>query len=110
MSKINLPSTDLEKSSPAQISKQKVVVCRGRSCKKYQAEQVWQEFEQNLPPQIELMSVPCLGQCGNGAMVVIEPEQTWYSQVHPNEVTAVIQQHLIDGSPVRAMLYPKFHS
>ncbi|MFM2312809.1 MAG: hypothetical protein RLZZ04_2085 [Cyanobacteriota bacterium] len=53
------------------------------------------------------MSVPCLGQCGNGSMVVIEPEQIWYSQVHPDEVETVIQQHIIGKVPVQAMLYFK---
>lgn len=87
----------------------KVVVCRGRSCRKYQAEAVWDNFAQNLPPDVELMSVPCLGQCGNGSMVVIEPEQIWYSQVHPDEVAIVIEQHIIGEAPVKAMLYFKFH-
>jgi (2Fe-2S) ferredoxin len=86
----------------------KVVVCRGRSCRKYQAEAVWDNFAQNLPSNIELMSVPCLGQCGNGSMVVIEPEQTWYSQVHPDEVETVIKQHIIGKVAVKAMLYSKF--
>lgn len=90
-------------------STQTVVVCRGRSCRKYQAEKVWENFEQNLPADIKLMSVPCLGQCGNGPMVVVEPGQVWYSQVHPDEVEAVIQQHIIGKSPVKVMLYSKSH-
>ena len=51
----------------------------------------------------------CLGQCGNGAIVLIEPEHIWYDRVHPDEVATVIEQHLIGGSPVKAMLYSKFH-
>jgi (2Fe-2S) ferredoxin len=110
-SEIELPAiaqghTDSTSSSPEKLPN-KVVVCRGRSCRKYQAEAVWDNFAQNLPPDVELMSVPCLGQCGNGAMVVIEPEQTWYSQVHPNEVETVIKQHIIGKSPVTAMLFSK---
>lgn len=42
-------------------------------------------------------------------MVVVEPDQTWYSQVHPEEVDTVIKQHIIGKSPVKAMLYSKFH-
>ena len=100
-SEIKLPAVEEKK--------EKVVVCRGRSCRKYQAEKVWSNFEQNLPPGVELMSVPCLGQCGNGPMVVIDADQTWYSQVHPDEVDIIIKQHVIGKSPVKAMLYPKFH-
>ncbi|MEM8720276.1 MAG: (2Fe-2S) ferredoxin domain-containing protein [Cyanobacteria bacterium P01_G01_bin.39] len=94
---------------PSQAASKKIVVCRGRSCRKYNAEKVWEHFQQNLPSDVELMSVPCLGQCGNGAMVAVEPEKTWYWQVHPDEVQTVIEQHIIGNSRVEAMLYPKFH-
>lgn len=107
-SEIQLPQANSPASSQ-QRSPEKVVVCRGRSCRKYRAEKVFSNFQQNLPPEIELMSVPCLGQCGNGPMVVVESDQTWYSQVHPDEVDKVIEQHLVGKSPVKAMLYSKFH-
>jgi len=82
----------------------------GRSCRKYSSERVFTNFKENLPPNIELISVMCLGQCGNGSMVLVEPAQVWYSQVDPDEVIKVIQQHLVDQIPVQEMLYPKFHS
>ena len=88
----------------------KILVCRGRSCRKYNSERVFAKFKQNLPADFELISVGCLGQCGNGSMVFIETDQTWYSQVHPDEVPIIIKKHLIEKSPVKAMLYPKFHS
>ena len=108
-SEIRLPAIDQIEASTTSIEHAKVVVCRGRSCRKYQAEKVFKQFEQNLPVEVELMSVPCLGQCGNGAMVVVEPDRIWYSQVHPSEVAAVIEQHIIGKTPIKAMLYPKFH-
>jgi (2Fe-2S) ferredoxin len=106
-SEIEFPAIAHTPSSPTSCPK--VVVCRGRSCRKYQAQTVWHNFTQNLPPGVELISVPCLGQCGNGSMVVIEPDKVWYWQVRPDEVDTIIKQHLIDKSPVQAMLYPKFH-
>ncbi len=108
-SEIQLPSVNKVDLSPSQQPKNKVVVCQGRSCRKYHAEKVFSNFQQNLPTDVELMSVPCLGQCGNGTMVVVEFDQTWYSEVHPDEVETVIQQHIIGKSPVKEMLYPKFH-
>ena len=107
-SEVQLPSAQKIQSSQQQLA-EKVVVCRGRSCRKYSAEKVFNNFQQKLPANVELMSVPCLGQCGNGPMVVVESDQTWYSQVHPREVDTVIEQHIIGKSPVEAMLYSKFH-
>ncbi|WP_052055763.1 ferredoxin [Myxosarcina sp. GI1] len=93
-------------------SPKRVVICLGRSCRKYNSQKVLAAFKQNqdLLAEIELDTVKCLGQCGNGPMVSIEPDGVWYSQVRPKEVPLVIEQHLIGQSPVREMLYPKFHS
>ncbi|GAB4530930.1 MAG: (2Fe-2S) ferredoxin domain-containing protein [Pleurocapsa sp.] len=87
----------------------KVLICLGRSCRKYDSEQVFAAFRENLIPGIELVPVACLGQCGNGPMVLIESERIWYYQVHPDEVPLVVREHLQGKVPVKQMLYPKFH-
>ena len=51
----------------------------------------------------------CLGQCGNGPIVLVMTEAVWYSQVHPDEVPAIVERHLRGGQPVVKMLYSKFH-
>lgn len=104
-SEVQLPSIN----NLHQSSKRRIVVCRGRSCRKYNADRVFENFKQNLPAGIDLISVPCLGQCGNGSMVLVEPELIWYSQVHPDEVAVIIKQHIMGNVPVKEMLYPKFH-
>ncbi len=91
------------------VRSQKVVICLGRSCRKYDSEKVFAIFKQNLPPETELTSIGCLGQCGNGSMVLVEPEGVWYCEVHPDDAPIIIKQHLIGKSPVKTMLYPKFH-
>jgi (2Fe-2S) ferredoxin len=55
------------------------------------------------------MASGCLGQCGNGPMVLVLPDLVWYCGVKPSEVPQVIEQHLCDGKPVSAMLYRRFH-
>ena len=83
-------SSDKFRSLPEQTSQPlRLVVCLGRSCRKYSSERVFTNFKENLPPNIELISVMCLGQCGNGSMVLVEPAQVWYSQVDPDEVIKV---------------------
>ncbi len=65
---------------------------------------------QDLPAGVEIQTVKCLGQCGSGPMVMILPQEIWYSQVQPSEVEVIVQQHLGKGEPVTEMLYPKFHT
>lgn len=104
----NLPVPE-NKFESESSSTSRILVCLGRSCRKYGSEKVFANFQANLPTEVELVSVMCFGQCGNGAMVLVEPEQTWYWQVHPDEVAVVIKQHLVGKKPVKEMLYPKFH-
>ncbi len=42
-------------------------------------------------------------------MVLVTPEQVWYSGVQPNEVPVVVERHLRGGRPITGMLYPRFH-
>ncbi|HEY9644290.1 MAG TPA: (2Fe-2S) ferredoxin domain-containing protein [Coleofasciculaceae cyanobacterium] len=98
-----------------------VLVCQGHACRKSKAAKVLAAFRSQLLPNaaaalpnlelpIEIVSSPCLGQCGNGPMVLVMPDLVWYHRVSPEEVQAIIERHLYGGQPVQAMLYRKFHA
>ncbi|MGB3654652.1 MAG: (2Fe-2S) ferredoxin domain-containing protein [Rivularia sp. (in: cyanobacteria)] len=87
-----------------------VQVCQNRTCKKQGAVKVLAAFEANPVPEVTVISSSCLGQCGNGPMVLILPEKVWYSKVRPSFVKMVVEQHLLGGNKVKQMLYHKFHS
>lgn len=84
-----------------------VLVCQHRSCRKLGAAAVLAAFQLSPVAGITVIGSSCLGQCGNGPMVLVEPEQVWYSRVHPDEVAAVIERHLRGGKPIKAMLYKR---
>jgi (2Fe-2S) ferredoxin len=42
----------------------------------------------------------CLGRCDNGPVMVVYPEETWYSVVDNEDVEEIIQSHLIGGKVV----------
>ena len=87
----------------------RVLVCQNRTCCKYGAKKVLAAFEANSVPGVEVVGCGCLGQCGNGPMVLVEPEQVWYCGVRSQEVSVVVDKHLRGEYPVKAMLYRKFH-
>ncbi|PIG92901.1 (2Fe-2S) ferredoxin domain-containing protein [Gloeocapsopsis sp. IPPAS B-1203] len=82
-----------------------VMVCQHRTCRKQGAAKVLAAFQSHPVAGIDIVSSNCLGQCGNGPMVLVLPEQIWYSRVQPAEVPAVVKRHLLGGCPVAAMLY-----
>ncbi len=87
----------------------KVLVCQHRSCRKQGATAVLAAFQTLVTIDLTVIGSACLGECGNGPMVLIIPAQIWYSRVHPDEVSAVVERHLKGGHPVVPMLYPKYH-
>lgn len=81
-----------------------VLVCQNRACRKLGAAKVIAAFQALPVSDVTVTPSGCLGQCGNGPMVLVMPEQVWYNRVHPDEVPAVVERHLIGGIPVVAML------
>ena len=86
-----------------------VRVCLNRTCRKQGAKLVLAAFEANFVPGITVTGSACLGQCGNGPMVLVLPDVVWYCSVRPNQVPLIIEQHLLGGKKVRHMLYRRFH-
>lgn len=90
-------------------SSRRVLVCQNRTCRKQGAAKVLVAFQKLSGSEVEVVASSCLGQCGSGPMVLVMPEEVWYSDVSASEVAAIVEQHLRGGKPVEAMLYRKFH-
>lgn len=90
-------------------SSRRVLVCQNRTCRKQGAAKVLAAFQKLSDPEVEVVASSCLGQCGNGPIVLVMPEKVWYSRVCAEEVASVTEQHLRGGQPVKGMLYRKFH-
>ncbi|MBD2182939.1 (2Fe-2S) ferredoxin domain-containing protein [Planktothrix sp. FACHB-1355] len=87
----------------------KVLICQSKTCSKQGAAKVLAAFEEHPVAGVTIASTVCLGQCGQGPMVLIQPEKIWYNRVLPEEVATIIDRHLQGGKPVKSMLYAKFH-
>lgn len=95
---------------PTQFScSRRVLVCQNTACRKHQSSQVLAAFQANPVEGVEVIGSRCLGECGNGPMVLVLPEEVWYGKVHPDEVPAVVERHLRQQQPIKAMFYSKFH-
>jgi (2Fe-2S) ferredoxin len=91
------------------MSDRQVLICQGRTCRKYGSKKVLEAFLAESIPNTKVIGCSCLGQCGNGPMVAIEPDGVWYWQVRPQEVLVIVEQHLRSGRQLVKLLYPRFH-
>lgn len=87
----------------------RVRICQHKSCRKQGAVKVFKAFKALAPADVSIEPSGCLGQCGNGVMVLVLPDEIWYCRVLPEEVGAIVDRHLVQGQPIKAMLYRKFH-
>ena len=67
-----------------------ILVCQNRTCRKQGAADVLAAFRAMQRPQIESEGCGCLGNCGNGPMVLVLPARLWYYRVHPQDVSQII--------------------
>ncbi|QIZ70673.1 (2Fe-2S) ferredoxin domain-containing protein [Oxynema aestuarii] len=89
--------------------KKQVFVCQNRCCRQYGSDRVLAAFQRDPVEGVTVKTCGCTGHCGNGPMVLVEPDGIWYWRVHPDEVPTIIERHLRGGQPVKGMLYPKVH-
>jgi (2Fe-2S) ferredoxin len=74
-----------------------ILVCQNRTCRKQGATEVLATFRSINIPHITSEGCGCLGNCGNGPIVLILPAKIWYYHVRPQDiltiVTAIVDRH-----------------
>lgn len=68
-----------------------IVICQHRTCRKQGSANVLDAFAAiALPPEVEVIASGCLGQCGNGPMVLLLPSEILYRRVSPQDVAVIV--------------------
>lgn len=60
-----------------------------------------------LKGKVRINKAGCLDQCEHGPAIVVYPEQVWYGFVQPEDVEAIVQEHLVGGKPVERLRLPE---
>ncbi|MBD1909532.1 (2Fe-2S) ferredoxin domain-containing protein [Leptolyngbya sp. FACHB-16] len=95
-----------ESSSP---KRRLVVVCQNRSCLRSGSDAVLAALQAAAPSGTFVQATGCLGQCGAGPMVLVNPDGIWYCQVDVADVPEIVSEHFEGDRPVQRRLHPRFH-
>ncbi len=58
-----------------------------------------------LKTKVRVNQAGCLDQCGHGPVLVVYPENVWYSHVTVEEAATIFTEHIQGGRPVERLRY-----
>lgn len=90
--------------------RKQVLVCGGTGCTSSGSHAVLDalhaELEAHQLDDILVVRTGCFGLCSLGPIMIVYPEGSFYSQVSPEEIKEIVEQHLVPGGkPVNKYLY-----
>lgn len=97
--RINLKANTLEKH---------ILVCHGTGCTSSKSEEIIQNLRKKIEEKgvqnVRVVQTGCFGLCAKGPIVIIRPENIFYSNVTPNDAEEIVNTHLIEGKLVERLL------
>ena len=90
--------------------KMHLLVCGGTGCRASESEQLFHSLkkevsEKGLENEVQVITTGCFGFCEKGPIVKVMPDNTFYTQVKPDDAIEIIAEHVIKGRKVSRLLY-----
>ena len=87
-----------------------ILICGGTGCKASSSQGITDNLlkaiEKNgITGKVEVITVGCFGFCEKGPIVKIIPDNTFYTQVTPEDAEEIINEHIIGGRRIKRLLY-----
>ncbi len=97
--RVNINSDSIEKH---------ILVCQGTGCTSSKSPEILENFrrlieEKNIE-NVRVIKTGCFGLCSKGPIVIIRPEDTFYSMVKPEDCEEIINTHILGGKIVERLL------
>ncbi len=87
-----------------------IAVCGDTGCRAYDSMRVFDAFNEELEKinpahDIAVKSVGCLGFCARGPVVIVYPDNFFYSKVKAEDVSEILENAIAKSGPVERLLY-----
>lgn len=87
-----------------------LLVCGGTGCRASSSDKLVDNLKAELEKQglddfAQVVTTGCFGFCEKGPIVKIIPDNTFYTEVKPEDATDIIEEHVVKGRKVDRLLY-----
>ncbi len=90
--------------------KMHLLVCGGTGCRASASDSIVENLKQELEnkglqEEVQVVMTGCFGFCEKGPIVKVSPDNTFYTQVKPEDCAEIIEEHIVKGRKVERLLY-----
>ncbi len=87
-----------------------ILVCGGTGCMSSNSRQITENLNDaikaaGMTDDVKVLQTGCFGFCEQGPIVKILPDNTFYTQVKPEDANEIIAEHIVKGRKVERLLY-----
>ncbi len=87
-----------------------LLVCGGTGCKSQESDMLTDKLKRELEKQglqetVQVIMTGCFGFCEKGPIVKVMPDNTFYTQVKPEDAEDIVEEHVVKGRRVERLLY-----
>ena len=85
-----------------------ILVCHGTGCTSSKSPAILERLKELIKEKnitdVNVVKVGCLGLCSKGPVVIVRPEDTFYSMVTVDDCEEIIESHILKGEIVQRLL------
>ena len=87
-----------------------LLVCGGTGCRSSASDAIVENLKgelktQGLDETVQVIMTGCFGFCDKGPIVKVMPDNTFYTEVKPEDSKEIVEEHIIKGRKVEKLLY-----
>jgi NADH:ubiquinone oxidoreductase subunit F (NADH-binding)/(2Fe-2S) ferredoxin/NAD-dependent dihydropyrimidine dehydrogenase PreA subunit len=91
------------------LERMQILICGGTGCLSSHSKEIRNEFdkiltEMNLKEEVGLVMTGCFGLCEKGPVIIVYPDEIFYSHVHKDDVKDICEEHILKGRPLDRLI------
>jgi len=90
--------------------KMQLLVCGGTGCRASASAKIVEKLNESLASHgltqdAQVVTTGCFGFCEKGPIVKVIPDNTFYTQVKPEDAEEIVAEHILKGRKIKRLLY-----